>query len=381
MNAKGHFLSAILLVALLAFFLPSPRLTRAEESSSEAEALALNFLQHVAVANFSDYDVNVTYVQWNAYAYFPNWHIGFQLDRGNYSEAMDACVSNGVVTWFCAPGPFVGAWNDARPTTMTVQSNDTLKLTRDILASYGSCVNGSYCTLLTTLTDQALADGSSVLNAGNFTITLSHNKQDSSFKWTAYNNTSYLDMKFTSDGHLTEFINGIGVVNLSSLSVSSGNINVSEEQAVNIAMPYALNYTRTYGRTVESANATLSYYPGGPMFDPNGNGTRDPYTLYPAWDVTVFFTGLPAGKLDYDVFGFQVRVWADNGHVAAYDAAATEGSSNSSPASALTPSAPSVKQAGGNDYLPVLLGAVAAASFIIMSLLTYHRSRGQRRAK
>ncbi|MGA2309986.1 MAG: hypothetical protein ABSG57_10625 [Candidatus Bathyarchaeia archaeon] len=382
LNSQERVILAILLLALFAFLLPWAGLTRADESSSEAEAVAFNFLQHVAVANFSNYNVNVTSIQWTAYAYYPSWDIGFQLSRGNYTELMDVSVSNGVISWFCAPSPHTVIGADGSPTqvsgtNMTVQSNDTLRLTRDILSSYESCVNRSYCTLLTTLTDQALSKGSLTLNAGNSTITLSQfacpTYKSSEFDYSAATNSTYsLWMKFNPDGHLEEFGDSIGELNLSSLNVK--NVNVSKEQAINIAMPYALNYSKTYGRTVESANATLSYVPGGPMFDAYGNGTRDPYSLYPAWDVDILFTKLPAGKQDYGVFGFQVRVWADNGQVAAADAAAKEGSSSSSSSS---PSS-SPTQTSSIDYLPVLLGAAAAASFIAMSFVVY-RKNGRRR--
>jgi hypothetical protein len=378
LNSQGRVILTILLVALFAFLLPWAGLTRADESSSEAEAVALNFLQQVAVANFSNYDVNVTNITWNAYAYYPDWEFSFNLSRGNKmneSNWMDVCVSHGVISWFCAGGPSKEIGDgvyDGTPTTMTVQGNDTLKLTRDILKSYESCMNASYPASLIALTDQALSNGSLTLNAGNFTIKLSYfasegNTLNPEFDYTAYNNTHELWMIFTQDGHLEEFGDGIGELNMSSLNVK--NVNISEEQAINISMPYALDYAKTYGRTVESANATLTYVPGGPMFDPNGNGTRDPYSLYPEWGVNVFFSKLPAGKLDYGVFGYQVGVWADNGQVAFANEAATEGSSSS----------PTPTQTSGTDYLPAFLAAAVAASFIVMSFLIYHRNRRGKR--
>ena len=102
-------------------------------------------------------------------------------------------------------------------------------------------------------------------------------------------------------GVLTSFADSLGLYKVATLDT-----NVSEEEAINIAMPYINDYCAQNNRTLKTVNATFSY-------TTDFNGTRgDSFLVYPVWEVSAQLDGQSNG-----ITGYYTFVWADNGQVLA----------------------------------------------------------------
>ena len=91
--------------------------------------------------------------------------------------------------------------------------------------------------------------------------------------------------------------------------VATTDVNVSEEEAIKIAMPYIQAYARKNLLLIKKIEATFSFETDSSLDrrqDRNGF-----YLIYPRWSVTATFDRVTP----QNVFAYTVMIWADNGKV------------------------------------------------------------------
>ena len=189
------------------------------------------------------------------------------------------------------------------------QSTDILQATRDLMTRYQSVSNDSYLSEINSLlsianettSDQTTGntkfDLSNVGSTGTATLTYSENGYDYQPKNMQVTLESGIIVKFTDDWFF--------------YNVGSAPINISQEQAVEIAKNAAKNFSWNANGT-QVSNFQIVNSPVSVEFYPHPRGT-DNLTLYPYWYVTLFLDKTYPG----DVSALGVGVWADTGKVEA----------------------------------------------------------------
>ena len=91
-------------------------------------------------------------------------------------------------------------------------------------------------------------------------------------------------------------------------TVGSAEVNISKEEAINIALEYAKDYSWTAnGETI--SNFTISSEPASAELWPHARD--DPLTLIPYWYIIINLDGSYPGRVDRLAIG----LWADTGEV------------------------------------------------------------------
>ncbi len=275
--------------SILPYLLPQP--AAAEEADLDDEKqFALMFLQNVAKINISAYTVDFSY-SYTARTSVEEWNFFFRLNRGNESIGLTLDIYNGIIVRFiCYGAPM--HYGPAR---------DKLTAVREVLEEHVTLLSASYCSQFAQLLDQAVPDQTQIIKSGNLTFKTAAN----SFEWLYTVHDTEVSLKsfrigVSDEGYLTVLLNWWGI-----MRIGSTEINISKEQAVNIALPYAQKYADAHGRTVETTNATLYYVRGS-------EGKRDAYAVYPEWSVEI---GFEEANSTPNIFGYNVLLWADTGDV------------------------------------------------------------------
>lgn len=199
-----------------------------------------------------------------------------------------------------------------------------VEMAKGFLLNYqGYSANSFYGQLASSL-NQADPTKNSTTTVGNLKFdinTISGNStlgNSTSFTWSYTSNGIDAACKCVSLGYKDGFLNDfIDTWNL--YPIGSTIVNLSEQQAEDIAMQNAKAYSWTIGsgnekHVINNFNVTrpmikqLEFCPAG-----NASNARssDPLTLYPMWGIGVGLDKFYPG----DVYGIYVDVWADTGQV------------------------------------------------------------------
>jgi len=184
------------------------------------------------------------------------------------------------------------------------QGKTILTVAGEVLESYMLNFNASYCSQFIQFLDQVVPDQNPTIRIGDLVLYVSANGQDLGWAYSP-NDIRCMEKSFfiyiPNDKYMIEIVDHWGIY-----PIGSTEINISKEQAINIALPYIQQYVQEKNRVIESLDAELH-------FDRDWDGTRgDIYIIYPEWTVDANFTKSPS---DLWVFGYTVSVWADKGQV------------------------------------------------------------------
>ncbi len=187
----------------------------------------------------------------------------------------------------------------------------------------------------------------------------SHRQTDTfvQFSWSEYVG----EFKSTRGVRIVMTDSGVIVQLVSRLIYQYGttDINISKEEAIEIARPYAEEFADEYGSEITGINATLYFMRDWHTLHPdNDNNTM---LLYPKWTVRFEFYG------DIKpVTGLYASIWADNGEVYNTGKSGTYGSHPPSPVPRSMP---------WNIIIPILI--VSVVTFAV----AYHKviSKGGRK--
>jgi hypothetical protein len=284
---------AVTLIALAPLAMGNLSAFADEQSLDDKKQFALSFIEKVAGINVSAYTLNFTYTYTDEVP-VRDWSLRIYL---NESIKLLFDVKDGVAWYFKV--------SRGSPLS-TRQGESVLEVVRDALETYNRDFNASYCTQFIEFLDEVSPNQNQTVTRENIRLNMKENGH--SFRW-QYIDPNGLEVDFKTffikvfdEGYLN-FVDWWGVIYIGSME-----INISEEQAIEIALPYAQEWAEEHGRTIESVNASLSY-------DRFERGDR--YTVYPKWLVDIDFTG---GIIDH-IFGYCVSIWADTGEVKSAGAA------------------------------------------------------------
>ena len=110
----------------------------------------------------------------------------------------------------------------------------------------------------------------------------------------------------------------------SAVKTTENCTSLTQQQAIDMAMPIIEKYAEENNRTITNITATLALSRddgtrGGPTFEevfamdlPPGK-SHDQYWYFPAWTVRATFDSFTNENLQYWIVGYTVTIWADTG--------------------------------------------------------------------
>lgn len=146
------------------------------------------------------------------------------------------------------------------------------------------------------------------VTSGNITLTISNGEfpkgtKTTSFNWKyVYNNCEYTGLNISFDnGTFAGLSDTRGLY-----TIGNTTVNVTMKQATDAAKEYLKNYSYYMGNGIWISDFNVMGTSAG-LF----STVREPYVLYPYWQVKLFFDKTYPGSVD----GLLVFIWADSGEV------------------------------------------------------------------
>jgi len=208
----------------------------------------------------------------------------------------------GKFWWYCLEGDFPGG----EPTL-----DLCLKEAYRFIEAYGMFFNLRYCSKFLEMLSTAIQSGNNVVESENLTLRILCSSNDTSrfvklrynYKFEGYEvDIMSLDMSVSKNGVVTDFSDTFNICSIP----KNVHINVSKEEALMMARPYAERYARQHNVKIIETKVGLGF-----PRDMDCKRGSDPTAVYPEWSVEFFFDRL----LEDGTYGYQVGIWADIGEV------------------------------------------------------------------
>ena len=207
---------------------------------------------------------------------------------------------------------------EGTPNLVKASANNAIEMAKDFLTNYQTHTgNQLFGDLKSTLSNLEV-DKNITKTTGDITLEMATYNDYTNFKWYYTANgakapyTKYIVLGF-KDGFLATFVD-----NWQFFNVGSTNINLSEEEAIAIALNTAKEYANKlklndYGLEEVNINQTNVRWTAL-LFDHSLNASKARSTnaleLYPAWRI-----GVALDKWYGSLYGLEVEIWADTKEV------------------------------------------------------------------
>jgi len=209
--------------------------------------------------------------------------------------------------------------NDGAPLT-TQPAASPLETAKDFLDKYQTYSTASYYSTLRSMLDNIEADKNVTKTSQNIKLEVTVTANRTDFRWKYFFNGVEATSKCVAlnfrQGFLKYFIDS-----WSFWTIGSTDLNVSEEEAIEIAMNAAENYSWNVSMGGDNPPVTVTEFTIvgvsettlqiGNYATKNESRGGDPLTLYPGWRVKLYFDKLYPGQ----VYGLDIGIWADTGEV------------------------------------------------------------------
>jgi len=193
-------------------------------------------------------------------------------------------------------------------------------MAKDFLDKYQTYSDASYYSTLRSMLDSVEADKNITKTSENIKLEVTITESHTDFRW----KYTFNGVEATSKCVVLNFRQGFLKYFIDSWSfwtIGSTDLNISEEEAIEIAMNAAENHswnlstggdnppvTVTEFNIVGVSKTTLSF---GNYPTKNESRGGNPLILYPGWRVKLYFDKLYPGS----VYGLDIGIWADTGEV------------------------------------------------------------------
>lgn len=209
--------------------------------------------------------------------------------------------------------------NDGSPLT-TQPAASPLEMAKGFLDKYPTYSDGSYYSTMRSMLDNVEADKNVTETVENIMLEVTVTANRTDFRWKYVFNGVEATSKCVAlnfkQGFLKYFVDS-----WSFWTIGSTDLNVSEEEAIEIAMNAAENYSWNVSMGGDKPQITVTEFTIVGVSEttlqignyPTKNESRsgDPLTLYPGWRVKLYFDKLYPGQ----VYGLDIGIWADTGEV------------------------------------------------------------------
>jgi hypothetical protein len=209
--------------------------------------------------------------------------------------------------------------NDGSPIT-TQPATIPLEMAKDFLDKYPTYSEASYYSTMRSMLDNIEANKNTTKTVENIKLEVTVTANRTDFRWKYFFNgvetTSKCVVLNFKDGFLKYFIDTWKLY-----TIGSTDLNISEEEAIELAMNAAENYSWSVSMGGDNPPVTVTEFNIMGVIEtdlsfgnyPTKNESRggNPLTLYPGWHVKLYFDKLYPGN----VYGLNIGIWADTGEV------------------------------------------------------------------
>ena len=287
----------------------APKPTQQPSSSSDDQTKAMSFLKNVIQLDLSKYTVTLTYgTVRTPNAGFSADYLDYGLIHWNLGETTanaSFTISNNALT-ACSLEPTGG------PLISTYKISNNYETALKIMQNYQAWTNDNGVNKMITLLNQAGSERNTTEIMNNISLKISVTPMYTSFNWSyTYNGADYSSINLQLSNYIgfpaVKFADNRALYN-----IGNTNIEVSKQQAINIAQ----NFVRGYSYPVNFGNGTITTIKDLSIIETNTSAnlattSRDPTTLYPYWSVQVPLGHIYPGQ----TYAITVSVWADTGTV------------------------------------------------------------------
>jgi hypothetical protein len=309
-----RFVTLLVLSLILCFvviFIPEIKVAKAEYSDLTTPEKVLTVLEEVVGLEMEKYSTDLEFFAEAPFLYFdvlPQEEVKYLLES-NESKLEVICAfadqklrSLHIYTL------------DGQPFT-TKPFTTPLEMAKDFLDKYPTYSDASYYSTMRSMLNAVKADKNTTKTVENIKLEVTITGSYTSFRWKYIFNgveasSKCVALKF-EHGFLDYFVD-----TWSLCTIGSTDLNISEEEAIEIAMNAAENHSwnLSNGTTVTEfsivgvSETTLSF---GNYPTKNESRGGNPLTIYPGWRVKLYFDKLYPGS----VYGLDIAIWADTGEV------------------------------------------------------------------
>lgn len=351
------FLVSFLIIAFIPFLIHPIGYCNVPATSQQTwKQLALDFLQRVAGLNVTAYNATwpaVYEAQLPGSAHYQTF-FDIKLRSENSTLNFQFIYMDGTLWTY----DLLDA-SPAKPMGLGKTYDDALLAAIQAAEGYHYLFNLTYCDELSSMISTALQKQSLIVENNDALLNISYaEKTDIVFCRKIlgqYAPSQTLCMSICQNGFLTTFID-----NLAIYPVATTSISVSQQEALNTAMPIAQAYANTHGQTIQSTSIRLDW-----VKDIDRKRGDDDFALYPLWG----FRAKLDKTNDEGASEYEVGIWADNGQIAG---AGETGLLGSMPGTQRDSS-------GSNPYLQPMLAVTAVVlASACLGIYLRHRKRSRR---
>jgi len=330
----------MMIILLMVIVFPILQVSKAYSVESTAREKALPFIENVLPIDISQYNVTFTkYSETELPTFLPGGAaselVTYTLESEESIIDVTCRIENDELT-FCMVTPKNGSVISDR------QYENLIDAANSFLDKYQTHTGQDLEPIKNTLTDADPTKNMTV-TAGDIKLTISNGgiwgNRETSFDWKhVYNGCEYPLLSLGFSNGVFSTLNDGGII----YTIGDTTVNVSEEQAINIAMNHIQNYSYTMPSDVEISGFNVTEERTEAWLVPS---PREPYVLYPLWEVMLYLNQTYPGS----VYALLVTVWADTGKVS---------SCSNQAAGGIIPEFPS--------WTPLLIMLVAVVAIIVV---------------
>jgi hypothetical protein len=309
-----QFATLLVLSLILGFFvvsIPEINVTKAEYSDLTPPEKVLTILEEVVDLDMAKYSTDLEFYAQFPLLYFdvlPQEDVKYVLES-NESEIKVICTF--VDEKLRSMHIYL---NGGFPLT-TQPATTPIEMAKDFLERYPTHSDGSYYCTMRSMLDDVEGDKTITKTVENIKLEVTVSESYTEFRW----KYSFNGIEATSKCVVLNFENGFlnyFIDTWSLCTIGSTDLNISEEEAIEIAMNAAENHSwnLSSGTTITEFNIVgvsetkLSF---GNYPTKNESRGGNPLTLYPGWRVKLYFDKLYPGS----VYGLDIAIWADTREV------------------------------------------------------------------
>ncbi|PVX24416.1 MAG: hypothetical protein CW691_07660 [Candidatus Bathyarchaeum sp.] len=314
---KKLFICSFFLCVLLATFTINTSLvcnaTTQEESTAPEKTLTL--LENVVGLNMEAYNTTLDLnTQDLYYESLPQESIKYTLNSDNNNVSVICNFVNNKLRSMSVNA------HDSSPLAAQSVNNTALDMAKDFLDKYYAYSSASYYDTLRPMLDDLEADKNLTKTSENMKLEVMTATNCTSFRWTYTANGIEAPLKCVAlqfeNGFLKYFVDTWHIYN-----IGSTDLNISEDEAISIAMKAVENYSWDVSMGSDNPSVTVTDFTIvgvsettttiGNYVTQNESRGGDPLTLYPGWTIKLYFDKLYSGQ----VYGLDIGIWADTGEV------------------------------------------------------------------
>lgn len=206
------------------------------------------------------------------------------------------------------------------PLTTRLAPHSSIEMAKEFLKTYQTYSGASYYDILQNMIDDVEFNKNFTKTSENIMFKATFTSNATSFRWEYCFDSGEAQSKCVAlnfeNGFLDYFVNTWSIY-----SIGNTELTISEEEAIKIAITAAEKYSWNVSMGENNPSVTVTEFNIVGVIETkmsfanyatkNESRDTDPLTLYPCWQIKLYFDKLYSGR----VYGLDIGLWADTGEL------------------------------------------------------------------